>query len=207
MIKQLGLALAIVFASGCSILPQPEIITSYKLAQPEVAPAEKALQATLRINKPQASGLMTTTRILVEAKEQELTLYSGAQWHETAPILVQNYLFDAFNQAEIIDFVYKDSSYLIKTQYELDSDLRAFQALSQDGKNLVKISLAVRLVDSKPKRIIAAKVFTQEIAITSLEISQLVAGFSQAQNLLTQEILAWTKNTLQVGGEYFIKSL
>lgn len=183
--------------SGCSILPQPETITSYQLLPLQTTSNDQApLPTTLRINKPHASGLLTNSRILIQPDDYQLQVYKGVQWHETTPTLIQNHLFDAFNQAQIIEFVYKDSHPQIKTTYELDSDLRSYQVIKKHTKTLIRLQLAARILDSKPKTILAAKIFTQEMEINSLEINQLITNFSLAQNQLTQEVLNWTQETL-----------
>lgn len=183
--------------SACSLTPTAEPITTYTLSVANSGTANPSpLPVSLRINKPNASGYLASQRILVMTQAQQISLYKGAQWNETLPLLVRNHLLDSFRQANVFDYVSSDDKRLMAS-VELDTDLRAFQAEYEQGVPVVHLQLVARLVDANQKRILASRVFTHKQRASSADLTQVVASFSQAQQAMAQELMAWTEQTLK----------
>lgn len=185
--------------SACSLAPTPEPVTTYRLTvEPPVMqnPALSELNLSLRINKPNASGYLATARILVIAENNQLSVYKGAQWQETTPLMVRNHLLDSFRQFQLFQFVSSDDKQLT-AQFELDSDLRAFQTEYRHGQPVVNLTLVARLVNPKQKQILASQTFTQQVTAQSEQLSDVVNAFTQAQNKLSQSVVSWVYQTLK----------
>lgn len=189
--------LAVTLLTACgSILPSASEVTSYQLTMQPIDAQSEAIATSLRINRPNASGLLTTPRLLVSPDGQTLNLYKGAQWHEATPILIRNHFLDSFISANIVQFVSSDDKPLLNAKYELDSDLRRYQVTQIEGQYYVDLQLIVRLIDSKQKRILASKRFTQQQTVTSMLSEQLVKDYAQAQQQLSLEVITWAKTQL-----------
>jgi cholesterol transport system auxiliary component len=197
-IANLLLVTLLMGVSACSLTPSPESITTYRLTVELPLNPKQAVQPlnlSLRVNKPNASGYLATTRIVVMTENNQLSVYKGAQWHETTPLMVRNHLLDTFRQTQLISFISGDDKQLA-AQVELDSDLRAFQTEYRKEKHLISLTLAARLVNPKEKKIIASQVFNEQISAKSEQLSDVMDAFVVAQNQLSQSVVRWTYQTL-----------
>lgn len=194
-----SLLLCLSILSGCSLLPTSEPITTYQLVSAASTPTTNSrIDTSLRINKPNASGYLSSAKIIIFPQAQQLAFYKGVQWNEATPLMVRNHLLDGFIQAAHIRFISTDDQ-LLNVNYELDSDLRHYQIdRIDDNTASVYINLIVRLVDGQQKHILATQAFSQRVAIASTTIDDVIKGFSQAQNQLTQAIIQWTDTQLQL---------
>ena len=184
--------------TACSLTPTPEPVSTYKLTPESNKPLSEnqtVLNLSLRINKPNASGYLATSRLVVMTQDQQLSVYKGAQWHEATPLMIRNQLLDSFRQANLVAFVSSDDKQLV-AQVELDSDLREFQTQYHNGKAQVSIILVVRLVNPQQKRILASRTFSEQLEARSAELPDVVSAFSRAQNQLSQSVITWTQQTL-----------
>lgn len=198
MSTRLLLLLPLLSLAACSLAPTPEPMTTYRLTveTPVIQSAiSSPLQLSLRINKPNASGYLATSRILVISENNQLSVYKGAQWQETTPLMVRNHLLDSFRQPQLFQFVSSDDKQLT-AQIELDTDLRAFQTEYRQGQAEINLTLVVRLVNPKQKQILASQTFTQQVMAKSEQLSDVVEAFVQAQNRLSQSVVNWTYQTL-----------
>jgi cholesterol transport system auxiliary component len=197
-IANLLLVTLLMGVSACSLTPSPESITTYRLTVELPLNPKQSIQPlnlSLRVNKPNASGYLATTRIVVMTENNQLSVYKGAQWHETTPLMVRNHLLDTFRQTQLISFISGDDKQLA-AQVELDSDLRAFQTEYRKEKHLISLTLAARLVNPKEKKIIASQVFNEQISAKSEQLSDVMDAFVVAQNQLSQSVVRWTYQTL-----------
>jgi cholesterol transport system auxiliary component len=139
---------------------------------------------------------LATSRILVIAENNQLSVYKGAQWQETTPLMVRNHLLDSFRQFQLFQFISSDDKQL-SVQIELDTDLRAFQTEYRQSQAVVNLTLVARLVNPKQKQILASQTFTQQVIAKSEQLSDVVEAFAQAQNKLSQSVVNWTYQTLK----------
>lgn len=186
------ITIGLINLQGCSLAPTPEPLVTYQLtAATAKSPSLTSLPISLRINKPNASGYLTTNRLLVANEQNQLSLYKGAQWNEVTPLLIRNHLLDSFRQANLFGFVSNDDKRLM-AEVELDSDLRTLQIEYDHPQPKVIIHLVARLVDANSKKILTTKSFSQTLSSPSNELNTVVATLNQAQNLLAQSIIEWS---------------
>lgn len=199
MSTRLLLLLPLLSLAACSLAPTPEPMTTYRLTVETPItqkPVSSPLNLSLRVNKPNASGYLATSRILVIAENNQLSVYKGAQWQETTPLMVRNHLLDSFRQFQLFQFISSDDKQL-SVQIELDTDLRAFQTEYRQSQAVVNLTLVARLVNPKQKQILASQTFTQQVIAKSEQLSDVVEAFAQAQNKLSQSVVNWTYQTLK----------
>lgn len=194
-------ACAILSLSACSsILPQGNAFDIYQLptsAASVAANTAPAVDWQLRVDSPEASSLLSSSRILVEPKPGLVSIYHGARWAQRTPQLLRDRLINAFHANGQVHGISSDDDGLI-ADYKLDSTLRAFQAEYQgSGAPVVVLQLDARLVRSGSKRILAARRFDVTERAAGTNVAQVVTAFGQAADKLSSKLVAWTLSQAQ----------
>ncbi len=193
-LRCLALGLAIGLLPACSILPKAEPADVYRL--PVAAGANAAyngpgLPWTLRIGKPQASDALNSPRIAVVPQGDLISSYKGARWSDPAPVLLRNRLLDGFSRDGRVRGVSNDDSN-VQGDFELGGELQAFQSEYTAGTVTVHVRLDARLVNGRTQRIIASRRFEVSQPLAGTAVPSVVAGFGQASDRLTAEVIEWT---------------
>lgn len=97
VLRNLAAATALGMLAACSLLPKSEPVQVYLLPT-QLAPASKApaVSWSLRLNTPQTSQALNSSRIAVLPRDNELSTYAGSSWSDPAPRLLRNHLLNAF---------------------------------------------------------------------------------------------------------------
>ena len=181
--------------TACSILPRPEPVDVFLLpsAHPTTTTAADvpALPWSLRVTRPIAGVHLAGQRIVVIPHDNQVSVYKGANWSEPAPILVRNRLLDAFRTDARIGALSSDEK-RVHADFELDSDLRAFQSEYRDVAPEVVVRLDVRLVQTAGQRIVASRSFEIREPVAGTAVPEVVRAFGHAGDRLAQEVVAWT---------------
>jgi cholesterol transport system auxiliary component len=189
-------ALCTLSLAACSVLPAPEPLDVYLLPAAAIAPAadDGAPRAwSLRLIRPEAGGQLLGQRILVMPEPNRVSVYKGASWHESAPLLVRNRLFDAFRVDARVSALSTDEMRTF-ADFELGSELGAFHSeyRQRDKMPEAVIRLDTRLIDTTSRRIVASHAFEAREAAADRSIPAVVAAFGIAADRLAAELLAWT---------------
>jgi cholesterol transport system auxiliary component len=177
--------------SACSILPKQAPSDVYRL--PTASTASKAstpVPWSLRVARPKASETLDSPRIAVIPQGDVISSYKGARWSDPAPVLLRNRLTDAFYRDARVQSISTDDSNL-QADFELGGELQAFQSEYRGAAIEVVIRLDARLVDAH-QRIIASRRFEVHQPVADKPVSAVVAGFGQASDTLTAQVLQWT---------------
>ncbi len=178
--------------SACSLLPAGEPRDLYRLpASPLPAAATPGVPWTLRVNTPDASLLLDSTRIAVLPQGDRVSVYRGVRWSDRAPVLLRDRLIDALRDDGRIAAVSSDASRL-PADLQLGGDLRAFQAEYVGGRPEAHILFEARLIDGASQRILASRRFLVRQAAADASLQAVVSAFGQAADRLAAELLAWT---------------
>lgn len=190
-------AAALALLSACTILPKAEPLDVYLLpaaqasAQGTGARADAAsMPVSLRIARPAAGVHLAGQRIVVLPEDNRVSIYKGAGWSDPAPILVRNRLLDAFRADGRIAALSTDERRL-HADFEIDSDLRAFQSEYRDGRPEVVVRLDVRLYRPDTQRIVASQRFEFRQAATDTAVPAVVQAFGQASDALALAVVEW----------------
>ena len=191
-LRLLALAAALSLASACSILPQSEPVDLYRLPVNQPNRTAPSLDWSLRLNKPLASEVLAGPRIAVIPHGDVVSSYKGARWSDAVPVLLRNRLLDGFQRDGQVQRLSADDSNL-QADYELAGELQAFQAeYRADGAVEVVIRYDARLVQGRTQRILASKRFEIRQPLADKQVSAVVAGFGQACDQLTGQVVGWT---------------
>lgn len=182
---------ALLALGACSILPEQEPSDVYRL--PTAATISKAATPapwSLRVAKPKSSETLDSPRIAVIPQGDVISSYKGARWSDPAPVLLRNRLTDAFYRDGRVQSISTDDSNL-QADFELGGELQAFQSEYRGKAIEVVIRLDARLADDR-QRIVASRRFEVHQPVADKQVSAVVAGFGQASDTLTAQVLQWT---------------
>ncbi|MBR9857472.1 MAG: hypothetical protein GYB38_07175 [Gammaproteobacteria bacterium] len=181
----------ILMLSGCSLLPASPPVTFYRLPPPTLAPSSApGIELTLRITRPETSGLLAGNRILVVPQDNQLSAYQGVRWVSPVPVLWRDQLIDTFRQDGRIRHISGDADSL-QAELELGGSLRAFNSEYRQGRPLVIIRFDAQLVDPRDRRILASRRFEVTEPVPGVEVPAVVVAFGVAHERLARELLDW----------------
>lgn len=191
----LALALA-----ACSILPEAESLTIYRLPNSLVADGDAAMAdiPSLRINTPQASLALSGPRMLVNPQGDQLSTYKGARWSDPVPALVREHVAGAFAQRFSLSRISTDEHGL-HADVHLGSDLQQFQVNYINGVPRATIELNARLINPGTRQVIAAKSFLVEQTLADVQVPGVVSAFQLAADDLASQLAEWVQSELQEG--------
>ncbi len=185
-----------VLLSACSgLLPHSEPVDIYRL--PEMrgaapAPPETGSHALqLRVDTPQASGMLASKRIVVIPEANRLSVYHGARWNQPAPLILRDRMIAAFRRAPDIGAVFGDDVSL-SSDYLIDGTLDAFQSeYGGDTKPTAVIRLDALLIRGTDHQVIATRQFEARVPVGATDVSSVVTAFGKAADRLSNQVVAW----------------
>jgi cholesterol transport system auxiliary component len=179
--------------SGCSILPKPEPFDVYRLPSAQSgAPVSHAppQRWSLRLNKPQASEALNSRNIAVIPQGDVISSYKDARWSDPAPVLLRNRLLDGFQRDGRVTLLSTDDSNF-QADLELGGTLQAFQSEYQGTSASLVVRLDALLVRGYDQRILASRRFEVRQPLSDVKVPVVVAGFGQASDQLTVQVVNW----------------
>jgi len=194
VVSHCTLVASFALTSACSILPKPDPVDIYRLpsTQSPVASAQGHSQPwSLRLAKPQASDALSGPRIAVVPQGDRISSYAASRWSDPAPTLLRNRLFDGFQRDHRVQLLSTDDSNL-QSDFELGGELQAFQSEYRGNAVEVVIRLDARLVRGYDQKILASRRFEVRQPLNDPKVPTVVAGFGQAGDVLTREVVDWT---------------
>lgn len=185
---------ALLLSSGCSILPESQPATLYRLPSSDIQPVTSDSMATrqrLAVAAPQARHLLSSNRIVVYPEGNVVNVYEAARWQENAPALLQSRLITGLQQSRLFASVGSDS---LPSERLLLSELRHFQSDYATHPPTVKVQLDVQLVSTQNRASIATQSFTTSAQAISTDIPDVVDAFGDASDDLTEQLVNWLAN-------------
>jgi len=192
-LTRIALLAGFMLISACSILPKPEPFDVYRLPSAQSnAPSSHgpAQQWSLRLNKPLASEALNRPDIAVIPQGDVISSYKGSRWSDPAPVLLRNRLLDGFQRDGRVTLLSTDDS-LFHADLELGGQLQAFQTEYQGASASVVVRLDALLVRGYDQRILASRRFEVRQPLSDVKVPSVVAGFGQASDQLTAQVVNW----------------
>jgi len=177
---------------SCSILPKPEPFEVYRLPSAQSASTSHGTPQrwSLRLSKFQSSEALNSPNIAVIPQGDVISHYKGSRWSDPAPVLVRNRLLDGFQDDGRVPLLSTDDS-IFQTDLELGGSLQAFQTEYQGTNASAVVRLDALLVRSYDQRILASRRFEVRQPLSDVQIPAVVAGFGQANDQLTAQVVNW----------------
>jgi cholesterol transport system auxiliary component len=178
--------------SSCSILPKPEPFEVYRLPSAQSASASHGTPQrwSLRLSKLQSSEALNSPNIAVIPQGDVISHYKGSRWSDPAPVLVRNRLLEGFQHDGRVPLLSTDDS-IFQTDLELGGSLQAFQTEYQGTNASAVVRLDALLVRSYDQRILASRRFEVRQPLSNVQVPAVVAGFGQANDQLTAQVVNW----------------
>ena len=190
-LRTLAAVSTLTLLAACSILPKAEPIQVYLLPGHSTPASQTAtVNWSLRLNTPQASQALNTSRIAVLPQGNAFSTYTGSSWSDPAPRLLRNHLLDAFHADGRITALSSDDDNL-QADLQLGGELQAFQSEYQNDQVSVLIRLQARLINNQ-RQIVASQQFEVRQAVKGTAVPEVVEAFGQASDQLAVQLLAWT---------------
>lgn len=178
--------------SSCSILPKPEPFEVYRLPSAQSASASHGTPQrwSLRLSKFQSSEALNSPSIAVIPQGDVISHYKGSRWSDPAPVLVRNRLLEGFQHDGRVPLLSTDDS-IFQTDLELGGSLQSFQTEYQGTNASAVVRLDALLVRSYDQRILASRRFEVRQPLSDVQVPAVVAGFGQASDQLTVQVVSW----------------
>ncbi|MDR6605853.1 ABC-type transport auxiliary lipoprotein family protein [Pseudomonas synxantha] len=178
--------------SSCSILPKPEPFEVYRLPSAQSASASHGTPQrwSLRLSKFQSSEALNSPNIAVIPQGDVISHYKGSRWSDPTPVLVRNRLLEGFQHDGRVPLLSTDDS-IFQTDLELGGSLQAFQTEYQGTNASAVVRLDALLVRSYDQRILASRRFEVRQPLSDVQVPAVVAGFGQANDQLTAQVVSW----------------
>jgi len=192
-LTHLALLAGFTLISACSILPKAEPSDVYRLpvAQSGASASHGTAQRwSLRLAKPQASEALNSPKIAVIPQGDLISSYKASRWSDPAPVLLRNRLLDGFQRDGRVSLLSTDDSNL-QADLELGGSLQAFQTEYQGTSATVVVRLDALLVRGSDQRILASHRFEVRQPLSDVKVPGVVAGFGQASDQLTAQVVNW----------------
>ncbi|MGH8124640.1 MAG: ABC-type transport auxiliary lipoprotein family protein [Rhodanobacteraceae bacterium] len=187
----LGLCAVSLLLTACSVLPKRQAVQIWQPEQSAVVTASAApADFSLRVDTPNATGLLDQTGIVVLPEPGQISTYKGARWSMTPALLVQHRLVDAFMAAKLPEVTIDEDRFA--SDYTLSGDLRTFQSEYRSGSPVVVVRLDAQLRRGGSRQLLATHSFVVTQKPSGVEIAQIVAAFGAADDALAKQVVAWT---------------
>ena len=171
--------------AGCSSAP----VTAFDLAAPGAPPrGGGGVAGQLVVVEPVALAPLESERILVKDASGAVSNLGGGQWSDRLPRLVQARLIQTFENGSRLRAAARPGDGVI-AEYQLATELRAFQLDAATGEAVVEIS--AKVIALPAGKIVRARVFTaREPAGTSsaLDVTQ---ALDRASGTVFLDIARW----------------
>jgi cholesterol transport system auxiliary component len=174
-----------VFAAACSSSPPA---TTYDLSAPRQVARAGSVAGQLAVAEPLTVQALEAERILVKDATGSISFLSGGQWSDRLPRLVQARLVQTFENASAIHAVARSGDRIV-ADYQLTSDIRAFQIDAATGEAIVEIS--AKVIQDRSGRIVKARVFSSRVPVGTVDAPNAAQGLDRALSSVLLEIVRW----------------
>ena len=152
----------------------------------------RPVAAQLLVALPSAPAGLDTNRVALSRSSMSLDYYADAEWSDSAPLIVQGALVDAFEKSGGFPSVGRDSAGL-RADFILETDLRDFTAVydSPNGPPRVTVGLTLKLIKIPERKIVAQHTVLRQQPAAGTTIPQIVEAFNTALSGAVEEAVRW----------------
>lgn len=147
----------------------------------------------LIVEEPIASGGLDSPRIALKPSAYELRYFAESRWTARAPTMVQTLMVESFENSRRIVAVGRETVGL-RSDYNLKTDLREFQAEYLDDPMVptINVSIRARLIRQPRQDIVGNRAFTASVKAADGNFNSVLAAFDDALNKVLKGVVEWT---------------
>lgn len=179
-----GAALSIL--AGCASAPVP----TFDLSAPTGFTARGGGNGQLIVVAPTALAVLDSEKIVVEAAPGQITYLTDAQWSDRLSALLQARIIQAFENSSKLRRVARPGDG-VAGDYQLSTDIRSFGIKVSPEGAFATVEISAKLIATAGGRIVAAKVFSARVPVSSVTGVTASTGLDQASNQVLIELVRW----------------
>jgi cholesterol transport system auxiliary component len=120
----------------------------------------------------------------------KVAYYKGAAWTDRLPRLMQARMVEAFQNTGLVQAVGSRSDRL-NADFELSTQVQAFQVEVNQGSADAYASLYVKVIDGNNGRMVASRGFEARVSTSHKDVDQMVVSLNQAFDQVLREVVPW----------------
>lgn len=172
--------------TGCAAGPVP----TFDLSAPTGFTARGGGTGQLIVVAPTALAVLDSEKIVVEAAPGQITYLTDAQWSDRLSSLLQARMIQAFENGSKMRRVARPGDG-VAGDYQLSTDIRTFGVKVTPEGTFAAVEISAKLIATAGGRIIAARIFTARVPISSVSGITASTGLDQASNQVLIEMVRW----------------
>ena len=173
-----------------SLVPTPPSDT-YDISAPTSFPGLKGgTPAQILILEPSALKILDSQDIVVKPDEAIVEYLSKSQWSDRLPKVVQARFVEALENTGRVKAVSKPGEGLV-IDYQLVSDIRAFQANIGNSNQQAQVSVSVKLVSDRTGKVVRSRIFDESVPLASSTPINDVTALDTAFDKVARQLVAW----------------
>lgn len=189
-----ALSLGLAATAGCSALSSLDAaskpLTTFELTPLPSASAPARGRRALEVARPTATGALTSDRIVIKPTPRQIEALPDARWVNEATEHVQLLLVRSIAGSGRFALVTSAGSGP-SPDYELMTDLQAFQAeVTPEGARVV-IQTTMTLLSGIDGSVLSSRSFTNSVPVPDVTAEPIVAAFDQAMTQQLGDVVAW----------------
>jgi cholesterol transport system auxiliary component len=142
----------------------------------------------IAVAEPIAVQPLETERIIVKDGTGAVSFIGGGQWADRLPRLVQSRLIQTFENSSNLKAVSRPGD-RVAADYQLNSDVRAFQIEEATGEAYVELS--AKLVNDRTGRIARTRIFSGRAPVGTVDAANAARALDRALSTVLLEVVRW----------------
>lgn len=160
---------------------------TYDLVAPRsFAGSNRAAPWQLAVYEPIAVYSLSTNRLMVRPRADQVSYYKGVAWSDRLPRLVQARMIESFQNSGAVKAVSPTTG-----QFGLSTELRAFQIDVSSGHAAAEVDIFAKLVNTSSGKVVATRGFSSRVPSPTDKPDDVIASLNQAFTEVLQDITSW----------------
>ena len=183
-----GALACLLLAAACTTA---SVVDIYDLRAPaEVREIKGKSRAQLLVVEPSALKTLDSPEIVVKTSPTQIQYLANSQWPDRLPRVVQARIVEALENTGRVKAVAKPGEGLV-IDYQIVTDIRAFQANVGAGEQNAQVELSVKLVSDRTGMVVRSKVFEAAAPISGTDAQSVVNGLNAAFDAVARSMVKW----------------
>lgn len=172
--------------AGCNSAPAP----AFDLTAPRLAgrPGGTPTRGQIAVAEPTAVQVLDGDQIIVKDAAGSVSYVSGGRWADRLPSLVQARLIQTFENGPRLYGVSRPGGRIV-ADYQLNTDLRAFQINSTTREAVVEVS--AKLVNDRSGRIVTTRLFVGRAPVGVIDGPGAADALDRALSRVMVDVVRW----------------